>query len=954
MEDWHLDGLIGSADPERLLAFFRDMPEKQRRSLADPLRKAFKRLHARDLHCAVVATASFTELKSVLGDLRFDDTVYQALLDRRPTWLHKLPDALLSQRWPDWATVRRLVRDGHVPRPDHPNYALGMLSLGGCDSNLYDDLLADPGLLEREIWGLFVHEGSGDTSLANCDRWGPSSWSATLKRLSEEERIDRQRLLSACLEALSRDFNHYRARWFFEFFDDLEPTEAELLGSRDAFPGLLRMTAPNVVSWAFKKVTQLHRRQPYAPSVLIGAMEPIMGARAKGLVVRALKLVGKTAKAHPDTARQACDVAMLALSHAHQDAQSQALTLLETHWDRCDAESRDTLAAHRDLVVPTLWPRVDSLSGASADGPSPQIDEEVPSIPAWLAEMYRLDDLTGQPGPEGWAVEAAVFDGTELPRLATVERLEPIRGMGELFEVAARVIADATGPDDMERCLEAVCRLCGEDLEPWRGHAAPLLKQAQRVLKKQTPFVGDAPAADLAGVILAWLLASKPEQSVRRGEHPAYVRVELAGVIHEQFAGNVGTSIGLLGRRCSRVATRAATGSPRVLLSAPTHQGGWIDPALLARRIANWSGDPPHAEDLSLALLRCAPERRQEAIAVLPGANSEWLAAARYGLGGDPPALDDIRDGALWVCAARARAPWAPDPVLQQLDYSGPDAARPADYAYRLRLDSKWNQTHIQFPGEVMEAEPRGLPQLFHQERGHYMWELGSIGGRTEAGVRWVQTLWPLARESVFAASAETIARNLDWWEAQWQNKVLLEGLLDRGTPLRQMGLLLLGLGLVSKEPGEHLLAVDAAIRAIEEGRLGSDNLGEILGTLVLAEGVKLGRAAKTLTLVAAASDGHAAVVKLALEPAIAAALPHAPRDLGKLMTLLQQLSVQLGCGLSAVHADAFASTKGNGKLARSARTLAKGAGHLEGNTMAHAVHQLAVSRAHGARVWAS
>ena len=611
-------------------------------------------------------------------------------------------------------------------------------------------------------------------------------------------------------------------------------------------------------------------------------------------------------------------------------------------------------------MAPTLRSLVDSLAGTTdKDGTLDRMDEELLDVPAWLAEVYGLDDLTGQPGPEGWAVTAATFDGTELPRLEVVERLEPIQDMGELFEVTARVIADATGPDDMERCLDAVSRLCGGDLEPWRAHAAPLLKQGKRVLKKQTPFVGDGPAADLAGVILAWLLASQPEQSLRRteenhwGEFHEYVQVEIAGMTHEQFAGNVDTSIGFLGRRCSRVATRAATGSPRVLLSAPTHHGGWIDPTLLARRIADWSGDPPDAEDLSLALLRCAPERRQEAIAVLPGATSEWLAAVRYGLGGDPPALDDIRDGALWVCAARARAPWAPDPLLQQLEYSGPDAARPADYAYRLRLDSKWNQTHVQFLGEVMEAEPQGLPQLFHQERGHYMWELGSIGGGTEAGGRWVQTLWPLARESVFAASAEIIARNLDWWEAMWRNKVLLEGLLDSGTPLRQMGLLLLGLGLVSKEPGEHLLAVDAAIRAVEEGRLGSDNLGEILTALVSAESVKLGRAAKTLTLVAAASDGHAAVVKLALEPSIAVALPHAPRDLGKLMTLLDELSVQLGCGLATTHADAFASTEGKGKLARTARKLAKEAGHLEGKTMANAVHQLAVARAHAARVWA-
>ena len=53
-----------------------------------------------------------------------------------------------------------------------------------------------------------------------------------------------------------------------------------------------------------------------------------------------------------------------------------------------------------------------------------------------------------------------------------------------------------------------------------------------------------------------------------------------------------------------------------------------------------------------------------------------------------------------------------------------------------------------------------------------------------------------------------------------WSNRGYLEPLNNGDLPLTEVALLVLALGLSSKEPGEVGLAIDASIAAIDDGRL--------------------------------------------------------------------------------------------------------------------------------------
>src|SRR5262249_8272706 len=155
---------------------------------------------------------------------------------------------------------------------------------------------------------------------------------------------------------------------------------------------------------------------------------------------------------------------------------------------------------------------------------------------------------------------------------------------------------------------------------------------------------------------------------------------------------------------------------------------------------------------------------------------------------------------------------------------------------------------------------------------------------------RWAMTLWPLNRQPFFAAGCAALASNLDWVEADWANKTYLESLLDPDVPLEEMGYLLLALGLAAKDPGEHGLATDALIAAIDDGRVDAEGLGSILARLLPTGLVKAARYAKTLGQAARVSPLHAWTIACTLEGGLRHDPRQAPRDLSALLELLHGL----------------------------------------------------------------
>ncbi len=973
--------VLESGEVDSCMEFFRGTTEKQRSALASTCKAFASRVqknywiktseHSSAVNplvavseTALFCTASYSGLKTYARHmLPNGEVAFDILRDRNPPWLGQWATHLLgdSHYWLSWRLVRRMVRELGIDRPEHPNYYLGMISgINQYDyrrthaSTVLERLREDPELLEHEVWKLFEHEGSGENSLANCDRFGNEGWSRALLTLVEEGQLSRERLRLACLEALRSDYNHYRAKWFATFFDVLEiPSE-----SQDAhwpvFLELLEVSAPNIVSWAFKKVASGNKHQAYEADALAEALRPVLFARAKGLVKSALGLLSKVAATQTQSAQQVCRQATAALAHEAPEVQVAAMKVIEVHGDRDDAALVAEIEKYSGLVAATVRQRVSAWIGTQVEAPAAcetVIDLEFEDVKTERIEVYRLSALRSIEFPT--CIPAARFSELELPRLATSQPVAPIETLEELVGVCAQVLEDAASIEDVERAFDGLSRLCAlRDTVDM----APLVKRARhRLGKGLVPFAGLGPAQEMVGLILAWASGESAKISFGTNKHGHdRIFVELDSEVHEYWAGNSGKVLGFLSRRSHALSQRLAKQEATQLLSAPTHTGYWIDPLVLAARVNGWRGAQPHETEVVLALLRLAPDGREGAAAMLTTLDQEWKQAIGYAMGRQ---VEVGTSSTLWVCAARSRDP-AGD--FSEIRAAFPevlaDGGRAAMFKYAF---GKTEHGHpiLCFSEELApgKVEENCVPSILLTQRNHdgaYMWELGGVGGTTEQSVRWVQSVWPLGRESLFAASCVQLGNNLDWWGAEWQNKAFLEPLLDPATRLGDMGALLLAFGLGAKEPGEHLLAIDVMIAAIEDGRVGSDNLGAVCARLLPSGFIKAGRWAKTLGEVARASSAHALVVKLILEACLEGEVADKGRDFAKLLGLLQEISAELSVGIASDSARAFLATlHGTNKAAKTAKALLR-MQTKDGTLLRNACDELLSFRIRAARQW--
>ena len=181
------------------------------------------------------------------------DLAAAVLADRAPGWLADFTDRHLRLQGQymlgilAWPLARKLVRLGAIARPAVPEYTTllpwgvrcGSFNADGTPAPMLTPaqaLLADPGLLEDEVWRLFTVPDAG-LVLEQADRradrigdtdWMPEqTWSEGLAELCAQGHLDRGRLLDACLDAFCRDFAPYRVSWYAAMHRQLNPTVAE-------------------------------------------------------------------------------------------------------------------------------------------------------------------------------------------------------------------------------------------------------------------------------------------------------------------------------------------------------------------------------------------------------------------------------------------------------------------------------------------------------------------------------------------------------------------------------------------------------------------------------------------------------------------------------------------------------------------------------------------------------
>lgn len=902
---------------------------------------------------ALFCTATGSEIKKI-GRWSMPDTatMLTILEARKPDWCDQVVDLLLnsSYYWNGWRLCRELVRRKLCATPENPRYYTGMITgLVGRwnrgETTVLRELKADPGLLKEDIWKLFEYEGDGDNTLANVDRWEKTNWSGSLAQLCREGKLSRPRLLDGALSALELGFNHYRARWFFQFFDRLEPTDSELKKRANRILDLMSNPAPNVAQWAFDKQQHMLQSKSIRPSVaLVDANIPLLGGRHKKTVVQVLKLYEQIAKQSPKLTDAICLATADALAHEKADVQKSALKLIQKYGSANDPELRERVEQYQPLAAATVkkdvtaWLSDGTESNDASDGASskskpsatsskPPFDSSViDGLDPVYAELLRIPQLVesvqGDRDPTA-AIESSQFNGTEIPRLDPERRIIPINDVDEWIETLGRVIEDDNLIDDTERAIDALTRLHADVPDDFEKRIGPLYKRAKKLVsRKLTAFGGQGMAGDICGLIITLVHGKEITSKIGKNQWK-YDRQFLSHMFDEPYETWIlpYDPIAFMSRRLIDVSNQVSRGVTTQLLSTPTHEGGWIDASILVERVNQLSVQPDET-DVVMAMLRLAPDDRASAIKQWkPKLKGEWVNALKHALGGSGVRVG--KSPGLWAAAARCREPMGDDTkITKAFPMLGVGAGQIANLQAKFREGGR-NFANSSPP--MPAKPPMNIPSQMLYCSFNPSTSVGFHDiGTTPGSIRGLASLWPSQREMFFAAGVNCLGSNIDWWEAEWHNRCFLEPLLDRDTPLLEMGRSLLLCGLASKEPGEHGLAVDITIQAIQDGRLGTDNLGTLLTTAIASNFFNVSRLAKRLTDISAVSELHAYVIMLALQaavPSVNASKP--PRGLGDLLELMFEIGTQLGLGVESETCKKYLGRiKGSGKAAKAAKNL--------------------------------
>lgn len=926
-----LESAVLAGDTERCLAALAGLTEPERDRVATRMVEIRKRIEPRNSRdpaeipppagvefealrraasIAVLGTASMPDIRR-LGVLISDFTAdaYAVMADRRPTWIEEWANWLLAATpWP-WPTVRRLIREGVCPRPQTETYILAMISYPRRDRSLLAELQEDRDLLAHEVWRLFEIEGEGNRSLAARDKHPDPDfrWLDTLAALADQGLLSRDRLLDASLGALERDFAQVRAGWFSRFHRKLAPTVDEMAARAERYLGLLSNRIPPTVTLALDAVVELEQVNRLTDAGLLASLPPTLYSRDKKTVSRAVRLLERVAERSAELRPQVAELAVPALEHPGAEVQSAALDLIE----RCGHPLPQGLGERLSTIVAALQPRLERLL--------PFLAEEVPlqsiakppaptsaatAVPAWRQRADQLDPtvaaLAGLPAAVAaaekgsFAVGALDLRDPRIPRLLPEARLSPIGSLDELIERCSAALENHGPPEELELVLEGVARFCDARPAQWEELTAPLRKRSLSLMEKAPgkAFRGD-PRANLAAVVVSWLGADRPHGTAMA---KAVARFTAA--------------------RCEELAQRAAARQAGPLLAAPTHKDGWLDPRVLVVRIRELqsAGLVPGRLDLIQALLRLATDGRSGALTAAVPLTGEAAEALRYALGGEVAEIGP--DAALWVAAARARAPLADDEHVEAVHPGlGPDAGQAARLVFHTH-DA--NGKPLPRPKlDRSPAPPTQLPTdlptvLLHTPT---QW-------RDLPTLRWQALVWPQHREAWFGMGVQVFLNNLDWSEAEWGNRAFLEPLLHPDTHPGPMGVLLLALGLAAKEPGESGLATDVYATLVQDGRLDGTNLGESLAILLDTGVIKPGRWAKTLGEASRASPLVAETTRLALETTLGRTAQRKPADLAPLLELFEELVERASASVTSEATREALGTLKSGKAGQVARRL--------------------------------
>ena len=317
------------------------------------------------------------------------------------------------------------------PAAGLPEYTMAMpaavtpWSRSGSGSPL-SGLLADPGLLDEEVWRLFTVPGA-EPAVARP----PGEWSDALVTLAERGLLDRA-AARRLPRAFVRDFPPNHVGWYRECHDRLAPTLDEIAARSGKYLALLLATSKVGITLGQRTCGLLLRAGLLDADAFLTASAAVLTFPQKSVAIAQLRLIDKIAGGGPSARDRALTAAAAAFAHVREDVQLAALKLIGKHRLPAEAAARAAIIDMAAALSPTLTPDAVALGLIPDTANEPTITGQ---------DNGTLSFPTAPPAPE------------------SPERIEPVTDPAELVQLLAQLIEEASDSLAVERALAGAVRL---------------------------------------------------------------------------------------------------------------------------------------------------------------------------------------------------------------------------------------------------------------------------------------------------------------------------------------------------------------------------------------------------------------------------------------------------------------------------------------------------------------
>ena len=703
---------------------------------------------------------------------------------------------------------------------------------------IFDALDAD----ELDQWNLAVDE---DSPAANWMLF-------LLDRIAQGKLPPPRVFFEKCLGALTRCGKPDLARWYWQMREELQSVldsqgqQSERQGlEMEHLPNLVASENKSVRSGALKRLSALAKEDVLPDAAVLDRIGQSLGMLPKTGAKTVLGVLRKLAETEPARRAHVLQVALEGLLHPESDVQLAVVTLLESFRDDLPGDFEERVAMLGDGLAPSLRPAMEALGANFVDLEPPQ--ESAPEDV--LVEPAELVPLT---------------DAEELVRLASHQWHR----------------AEELSADEYERLLGGLVRTAGPDL----AKAGLFLDGLIDLLQggEESALLGSGRVLEL--VLGTWVTCAlpswKPEWAVDNEWHP---NLPFGDKLRRAYEREVARAI------------EAAQG--REWLAEPTHEGGWIDPAVLVERvrIAEHCAAEVGELEIAVALLRLNDEGRAKARRAAKDLSSQAGVALRYALGDSEPP----REERLWLAAQRSRAPGTvPDRAPDAPAIVGPAAWEEHELLFDcggkrdVRLEAigagvSWELSCLAQPAPLESLRTELPPVLYVDWAGRWCWSLDALV------VSWMASLWPAHPEPFLYNAFNYLCRSMTGELSQAVQRsqcAIMQAVA--GWPHGELGYHVTWLGLSVEGKSGRAAATDTVITNLLQPWFRVAEFGESAGALLQSNVLILNRVVPQLREIASISRRHHARLRDALLAIFRRELTATPRLLASLLDLLHEMSV--------------------------------------------------------------